>query len=185
MKLDTSSSHEVRAKNEMGGGLHSSSDCISLKTHQMTPPTTLWSCPSFGLDPKSIVKEIGHFKFVWCSDRTWSGWKTALFQWLHFTQNSPNDSSLHIMMLPKLWAQSETNWSKKWDTSSSYVVCTAHGVVGGLHSSSDWTSLKTNQMTSSAILWCCLSFGFDPKSIGTINGPLQVRTKFVTKMEWL
>ena len=34
--------------------LHSSRDWISLKTHQMTPPTILWHSPRFGLYPISI-----------------------------------------------------------------------------------------------------------------------------------
>ena len=75
-------------------------------------------------------------------------------------------------MLPKLWARSETNWSKKWDTSSSYIVCTVHGVVGGLHSSSDWISFKTHQKTPPIILWGCPRFGLDPKSIVQRNGTL-------------
>ena len=40
--------------NGVVGVLYSSRDWISLKTHQMTPPTILWCSPSFGLNPISI-----------------------------------------------------------------------------------------------------------------------------------
>ena len=70
------------------------------------------------------------------------------------------------MILPKFWVRSEINWSKKWDTLSSYEVSAINGVVEGLHSSSDWISLKTHQMTSPTILYYCPSFKLDPKSIG-------------------
>ena len=40
--------------NGVVGILHSFRDWISLKTHQMTPPTILWCSPSFGLNPISI-----------------------------------------------------------------------------------------------------------------------------------
>ncbi|KAL6284636.1 hypothetical protein ACE6H2_015565 [Prunus campanulata] len=40
-----------------------------------------------------------------------------------FHQNSSNDSSQHIMMMPKFWARSEINRCTKLDTSSSKAVC--------------------------------------------------------------
>ncbi|CAL2230191.1 unnamed protein product [Prunus armeniaca] len=40
-----------------------------------------------------------------------------LFYALDFTQNTPNDSSNHIMMFPKFWTQSDINWSVKLDDS--------------------------------------------------------------------
>ncbi|CAL8089711.1 unnamed protein product [Prunus armeniaca] len=30
---------------------------------------------------------------------------------IHFTQNTPNDASHHIMMFPKFWTQSDIDWS--------------------------------------------------------------------------
>ncbi|CAL2230182.1 unnamed protein product [Prunus armeniaca] len=41
---------------------------------------------------------------------------------LDFTQNTPNDSSHHIMMFPKFWTQSDIDWSVKLDDSGSYEV---------------------------------------------------------------
>ncbi|CAL2230226.1 unnamed protein product [Prunus armeniaca] len=37
-----------------------------------------------------------------------------------FTQNSPNDSSHHIMMFPKFWTQSDIYWTMNLDNSGSY-----------------------------------------------------------------
>ena len=82
-------------------------------------------------------------------------------------------------MFPKFWARSEINCSKKWDTSSSYEVCTVNGVVGKLHSYSDWISLKTHHMSPPSILECCPSFGLDLKSIDQRSWSLQVRKKLV------
>ncbi|KAL6284654.1 hypothetical protein ACE6H2_015583 [Prunus campanulata] len=42
---------------------------------------------------------------------------------LDFNQNSPHDSSHHIMMMPKFWSRSEINRCTKLDTSSSKAVC--------------------------------------------------------------
>ena len=53
------------------------------------------------------------------------------------------------------------------------------GVVGVFRSSSDWISLKTQQMTPPTILWWCQSFGLDRKSIGVWNWTLQVQRQFV------
>ena len=60
--------------NGVVGVLFCSRDWISLKTHQMTPPTILWCSPSFGLNPISIgpwnrTIEV-RTKFV----LKWSGW---------------------------------------------------------------------------------------------------------------
>ncbi|CAL8089629.1 unnamed protein product [Prunus armeniaca] len=52
----------------------------------------------------------------------WSGWCIAKFYPLDFTQNTPNDSSHHIMMFPKFWTQSDIDWSVKLDDSGSYEV---------------------------------------------------------------
>ena len=65
-----------------------------------------------------------------------------------FHQNPPNDSSHYIMMFPKFWTQSDIDWSMKLDNSCSYEV--RYEIV--LHSSRDWISLKTHQMTPSTIL---------------------------------
>ncbi|CAL8112286.1 unnamed protein product [Prunus armeniaca] len=72
----------------------------------MTPPTILRCSPSFGLNPISIGP--------------WN-W-TIQFYPLDFTQNTPNDSSHHIMMFPNLWTQSDIDWSVKLDDSGSYDV---------------------------------------------------------------
>ncbi|CAL8112296.1 unnamed protein product [Prunus armeniaca] len=52
----------------------------------------------------------------------WSGWCIAKFYPLDFTQNTPNDSSHHIMMLSKFWTESDIDWSVKLDDSGSYDV---------------------------------------------------------------
>ena len=111
-----------------------------------------WLLPSysvvsqvFGSIRNQLVKEIGHFKFVRSSFRKWSGWCITSFEWLDFPKNSPIYSSHHILLLPMFWARSEINWSKKLDISSSLDVRSVIGVVGGLHSSSDWISLLTHQ----------------------------------------
>ncbi|KAL6284653.1 hypothetical protein ACE6H2_015582 [Prunus campanulata] len=56
-----------------------------------------------------------------CSER--SGWCIPKLWRLDFTQNSPHDSSHHIMMMPKFWARSEINRCTKFDTSSSKALC--------------------------------------------------------------
>ncbi|CAL8089714.1 unnamed protein product [Prunus armeniaca] len=38
-------------------------------------------------------------------------WLLCCFYPLDFTQNTPNDSSHHIMMFPKFWTQSDIDWS--------------------------------------------------------------------------
>ncbi|CAL8089647.1 unnamed protein product [Prunus armeniaca] len=52
----------------------------------------------------------------------WSGWCIVQFYPLNFTQNTPNDSSHHIMMFPKFCTQSDIDWSGKLDYSGSYEV---------------------------------------------------------------
>ncbi|CAL2230242.1 unnamed protein product [Prunus armeniaca] len=95
---------------------------ISLKTHQMTPPTILCCSPNFGLNSMSFGP------WNWTTNvRTnfvlkWSGYCIALFWRLGFTQNPPNDSSHHITMFPKFWTKSDTDWSMKLDNSGSYEV---------------------------------------------------------------
>ncbi|CAL2230173.1 unnamed protein product [Prunus armeniaca] len=84
------------------GALHSFIHWISLKTHGMTPTT------------------IVRMKFV----LKWSGCSIAQFYPLDFTQNTPNDSSHHIMMFPKFWTHSDIDWSVKLDDSGSYEVRT-------------------------------------------------------------
>jgi hypothetical protein len=106
----------------------------------------------FGSIRNQLVEEMGHFKFIRCSCRTWSGCRIAEFESLDFAQNTPNDSSHHIMMLPKFLARSEIDSSKKLEISSSYEVRIVNGVVVGLHISSDRISLKTHQMPPPTIL---------------------------------
>ncbi|CAL8112332.1 unnamed protein product [Prunus armeniaca] len=55
--------------------------------------------------------------------RSEMGWLVYyMFYPLHFTQNTPNDSSHHIMTFPKFWTQSDIDWSVKLDDSGSYDV---------------------------------------------------------------
>jgi hypothetical protein len=56
------------------------------------------------------------------------------------------------MLLPKFWARSEINWSKKLGISSSLEVHSVNIVVGAMRSFGDWISLKTHQMTPPIIL---------------------------------
>ena len=65
MILDITSSLEVRSINGVIGGLQSSSNWISLKTHRMTPPTILWFCPRFRLDSKSIGQRNWTLQVLW------------------------------------------------------------------------------------------------------------------------
>ena len=46
--------------------------------------------------------------------------------------------SHHNIMFSKCWAQAEMNWPMKLHDSSTYQIRTINGVVGGLHSFSDW-----------------------------------------------
>ncbi|CAL2230216.1 unnamed protein product [Prunus armeniaca] len=41
---------------------------------------------------------------------------------LDFTHNYPKDSSQHIMMFPRIWTQSDIDWSSKLGNSGSYAV---------------------------------------------------------------
>ena len=73
------------------------------------------------------------------------------------------------MMLPKFWARSEFNWSTKLDTSSLYEVRIINVFIGALHSSSNWISPKTHQMTSPMI-------GPEPNSaLESEPSPVRVR----------
>ena len=76
------------------------------------------------------------------------------------------------MMLPKLFSRSEINLLKKLGISSSLELRSVNGVIGALHSSSDWISLKTHRMIPPTILWSCQNFGPDPKSNGGRNWTL-------------
>ena len=64
----------------------------------------------------------------------------------------------------------------KLDTLRPYEVRNVHGVVGGLHNSRDWISLKTPRMTPPTIPLCYQSSELDTKSIGQRNWTLQVRS---------
>ncbi|CAL8112326.1 unnamed protein product [Prunus armeniaca] len=55
-----------------------------------------------------------------CSTMEWLVYCIVLS--IGFTQNTPNDSSHHIMMFPKFWTQSDIDWSVKLDDSGSYDV---------------------------------------------------------------
>ena len=101
---------------------------------------------------------MGLFKFEQSSYSTWEWWEDC------------------IVLVVIVQGRFKINWSKKWDTSCLNEVRAVHGVVGGLHISSDWISLKTHQMTPPTILRGCPSIGFDPKSIGQRNWTLQVHT---------
>ncbi|CAL8112340.1 unnamed protein product [Prunus armeniaca] len=51
-------------------------------------------------------------KFWTQSDIDWSvKWDHSEFYPLDFTQNTPNDSSHHIMEFPKFWTQYDIDWS--------------------------------------------------------------------------
>jgi len=150
----------------------------------MTTPPTLWCCPSFGLDSKSIGQRNGTLQ-------VWTKFVPSMVRLVHsivllvgFSSKPKKWLLPHVMMLPKFQARSEINWSKKLDTSSSYEVRTVQGVVGAFRCSICWISPKTHQMTSPTILWCCPSFGLHPKSIGQRNGTLKVPTKFIQYMVW-
>ncbi|KAL6286426.1 hypothetical protein ACE6H2_010816 [Prunus campanulata] len=56
-----------------------------------------------------------------CSELEWLVYSVVLA--IGFTQNSPQESSHHIMMMPKFWARSEINRCTKLDTASSKPIC--------------------------------------------------------------
>ena len=56
-----------------------------------------------------------------------------------------------------------------------------NGVVGLLHSFSQWISLKTQQATPPAIVWCSPNFRLNSISIDPRNWTIDVCTKFVLK----
>ena len=76
----------------------------------------------------------------------------CIVQVIGFPENLPNDSSQRIMMLAKFWDRYEINWSMKLEISSTLEVNSVNGVVGALHSSRYWISLKNHQMTPPTIL---------------------------------
>ncbi|CAL8112284.1 unnamed protein product [Prunus armeniaca] len=88
----------------------------------MTPPTILQCSPSFGLNPISIGPWNWTIQVRTMFVLKWSGWCIAKFYPLDFTQNTPNDSSHHIMMFPKFGTQSDIDWFVKLDDSGSYDV---------------------------------------------------------------
>ncbi|CAL2230221.1 unnamed protein product [Prunus armeniaca] len=96
VKLDNSGSHIVRS--EMEWLVY----CIVLSNgfHSQLPKRLL--PPHYDV-PQFVLK--------------WSGWCIALFYPLDFTHNSPKDSSLHIMMFPKFWTQSDIDCSVILDNS--------------------------------------------------------------------
>ncbi|CAL2230225.1 unnamed protein product [Prunus armeniaca] len=106
-KFDNSDSYEVRS--EMDWLVY----CIVLSIGFYSQLCKRLLPPYYGVPQVldsiryRLVPEIGKFR---------------LFYPLDFTRNSPNDSSLHIMMFPKFWTQSDINWSVKLDNSGSYVV---------------------------------------------------------------
>ncbi|CAL8112278.1 unnamed protein product [Prunus armeniaca] len=107
MKLDDSGSYDVRSEMEW------LVDCIVLSIGFHSKHTE-WLLPPYYDVPQvldsiryRLVREIGRFRF---------------FYPLDFTQNTPNDSSHHIMMFNKFWTQSDIDWSMKLDDSGSYDV---------------------------------------------------------------
>ncbi|CAL8089699.1 unnamed protein product [Prunus armeniaca] len=102
-----------------------------------------WSIQFYPLDfTENTTNDSSHHimmfpKFWTQSDKDWfvklddSGsyevrsemeWLVYCFYPLDFTQNTPNDSSNHIMMFPMFWTQSDMDWFVKLDDSSSYEV---------------------------------------------------------------
>ncbi|CAL8112306.1 unnamed protein product [Prunus armeniaca] len=69
----------------------------------------------------------------------WSGWCIAYFYPLDFTQNTPNDSSHHIMTFPKFWTQSDIDSSVKLDDSGSYDVRSEVEWLFWTQSDIDWS----------------------------------------------
>ncbi|CAL2230241.1 unnamed protein product [Prunus armeniaca] len=112
LRLDISGSYVVRSEMEwlvycivLSLGFHSKLTKLLLPPYYDVPLV---------LDPirYRLVHEVGEF----------SGWCIGYFYPLDFTHNSPKDSSLHIMVFPKFWTQSDIGWSKKLDNSGSYEV---------------------------------------------------------------
>ena len=100
--------HQVRTVLGVVVGLHNSTKL----TKWLLPP-----CYDvdqvLGSIQNQLFKEIGHFKFERSSYCTWCGSRIAQFSCLDFTQNSPNDSSL-IMILPKFWLDSKSVGQRNW-----------------------------------------------------------------------
>ncbi|CAL2239457.1 unnamed protein product [Prunus armeniaca] len=75
-----------------------------------------WTQSDFDWSMKS--DNSGSYDFV----LKWIGRCIAQFSPLDFTPNQPNDCSHDIMMFPKIWTQSDFDWSLKSDNSGSYDV---------------------------------------------------------------
>ncbi|CAL8112324.1 unnamed protein product [Prunus armeniaca] len=81
-----------------------------------------------------------------------------LFYPLDFTQNTPNDSSHHVMMFPKFWTQPDIDWSVKLHDSGSYDVHSEMEWLFWTQSDIDW-SVKLHDSGSYDVLlkwsgWC-------------------------------
>ena len=153
---------QVRTANGAVGTLHCSRDWISLQTHQMTPPTILWCYPCFGVDPKSIGQRNGTLQ-VRTVHKLIRGLHSSS-DWISLKTHQMTPLTI-LGCLPSLWLNLKSIDRRNW----TLQVRTVNGVVGALHSSSHWISLKTHRMNSPTILWYCPSFGVNPKSIGQRN----------------
>ncbi|CAL2230169.1 unnamed protein product [Prunus armeniaca] len=122
VKLEDSGSYEVRS--EMEWLVY----CIVLSIGFHTKHTKSLLPPYYDvlkvLDSirYRLVREIAQLRFVRMIVLKWSGWSIAQFYPLNFTQNTPNDSSHHIMMFPKFWTHSDIDWSVKLEDSGSNEV---------------------------------------------------------------
>jgi hypothetical protein len=183
-KLDISSSLELHSVNGVVGALCSSNDWFPLEltndsTHHIMVLPKFWARSEINWWTKletSSSYEVSSVNGVGGGLHSSSDW---------ISRKTLNDSSHHIMMSPKFLARSKINWSKKLGISSSIEVRSVNVVVGALHSSGDWISLETHQITPPTIIWCSQCFVLYLKSIGQGNWTLHVRTKFVPEMEWL
>ncbi|CAL8112276.1 unnamed protein product [Prunus armeniaca] len=110
VKLDYSGSYDVRSEMEW------LVDCMFWTQSDIDWSLKLEDYGSY--DVRSDMECLVRTMFV----LKWSGWCIALFYPLDFTQNTPNDSSHHIMMFPKFWTQSDIDWSVKLEDSGSYDV---------------------------------------------------------------
>ncbi|CAL8112280.1 unnamed protein product [Prunus armeniaca] len=106
LKLDDSSSYNVRS--EMEWFVY----CIVLSIGFHSKHTE-WLLPPY-YDVPQVLDSIRY----------------RLFYPLDFTQNTPNDSSHHIMMFPQFWTQSDIDWSVKLDDSGSYEFWTQSDIDG-------------------------------------------------------
>ncbi|CAL2230159.1 unnamed protein product [Prunus armeniaca] len=89
-------------------------------SHRITTFPKFWT--QSDIDWSVKLHNLGSYEVRTKFVLKWSGRCVALFYPLDFTQNTPNDSSHHIMMFPKFWTQSDIDWSVKLDDSGSYEV---------------------------------------------------------------